>query len=285
MDVHDQHGNTNNVEYVMVTTDEGYRVEIKFPWSTIGGEPKVGGKIGLDVHVNDDDDGGERDTKLSWHDADDTAWSNPQAFGNAELAGLIGWWRFDETEGSVAKDSSGGNHDGALVGDAKWTQGKIGGAVELDGDGDFVRIPDEKAFDISGEITIICWVNFRSIPTDYTAIVTKGDNSWRLSTFGSQRKFHASVNNWQQLVVREVAANEWHHVAAVYDGKQVCIYIDGEVDVCKEWTGGIAQNDYEVLIGENAQENGRYFDGLIDDVRIYNYALSVQQVSDLYEGK
>jgi len=288
MDTHQQHGRKENIEFAMVTTEKGYRTEIKFPWSTLGRKPFTGATIGLDVHVNDDDDGGERDSKIGWNDKRDNAWSNPQAFGNAELAGLVGWWKFDETEGRTAKDSSTGSHNGTLVGDAKWTQGKIGGAIELDGDGDFVRIADKTAFDIAGQITISCWVNIRSVPYDYMAIVTKGDNSWRLSTLENQRRFHASVNDWQQFMLdgsTEVAANQWHHVAAVYDGHQMCIYVDGKVDASKSWTGGIGKNDFDVLIGENAEMKDRFFDGLIDDVRIYNYALSEKEVAALAAGQ
>ena len=70
---------------------EEYRLEARFPWSVLGAKPSAGAKIGLDVHVNDND-AGQRDTKLAWRDTSDTAYDNPQAFGNAELAGLIGWW-------------------------------------------------------------------------------------------------------------------------------------------------------------------------------------------------
>jgi hypothetical protein len=285
MGVHNQHGRLENIEFAIATTEKGYRTEIKFPWATLGRKPSVGASIGLDVHVNDDDDGGERDTKITWCDKQDTAWSNPQAFGNGELAGLVGWWKFDETEGSIAKDSSGNNHNGTLVGNAKWAQGKIGGAVELDGTSGFVQIVDKSAFNITGQITITCWANLRSVPTEYSALVTKGDNSWRLSTTPGQRKFHASVNDWQQLMVdgsTEVAADEWHHVATVYNGEEMRIYVDGRLDAAKPWKGGIAVNDFDVLIGENAEQKGRFFDGLIDDARIYNYALKESDIMALY---
>jgi hypothetical protein len=282
---HNEHGRMENIEFAMVTTEKGYRTEIKFPWATLGRKPSVGASIGLDVHVNDDDDGGERDTKITWCDKQDTAWSNPQAFGNAELAGLIGWWKFDETEGTTAKDSSDGNHNGTLNGDVKWTQGKISGAVELDGKSGFIQIADKSAFDIGGQITIASWVNIRSVPAEYTAIVTKGDSSWRLSTAQRERKFHCSVNNYNSIILdgsTEVAPNQWHHVAAVYDGQQMCIYVDGKLDATKPWKGGIAKNDFDVLIGENAEQKGRFFDGLIDDVRIYNYALKDFDIMALY---
>jgi len=279
------HNRTEGVEYSIVTKNNGYCVEIKFPWATLGTKPVAGTKIGLDVHVNDDDDGGDRDSKITWYDGTDNSWQNPQSFGNAELAGLVGWWKFDETEGTTAQDSSGNNHNGTLVGNAKWTQGKIGGAVELDGKSGFVRIADKSAFDIAGQITVACWANIRSVPAEYTAIVTKGNNSWRLSTVQSQRKFHASVNDWQQLTLdgsTEVAPNQWHHVATVYNGGEIRIYVDGKLDAAKPWKGGIAKNDFDVLIGENAEQKGRFFDGLIDDVRIYNYALKEADIIALY---
>jgi hypothetical protein len=285
MGVHNQHGRMENIEFAIVTTEKGYRTEIKFPWATLGKKPSVGSSIGLDVHVNDDDNGGERDTKITWCDKQDTAWSNPQAFGNGELAGLIGWWKLDETDGNTVKDSSGNNHNGTLIGNTKWAQGKIGGAVDLDGKSSFVQIADKSAFNIAGQITIACWANIRSVPTEYMAIVTKGDGSWRLSTAQKQRKFHCSVNNYNSIVLdgsTEVAANEWHHVAAVYNGDEVRIYVDGRLDAQKPWKGGIAANDFDVLIGENAEQKGRFFDGLIDDVRIYNYALKESDIMALF---
>jgi hypothetical protein len=282
---HNEHGRMENIEFAMATTEKGYRTEIKFPWATLGRKPSVGASIGLDVHVNDDDDGGERDSKITAFDKQDTAWNNPQAFGNAELAGLVGWWKFDETEGTTAKDSSGGNHNGTLNGNAKWAQGKIGGAVELDGKSGFVQIADKSAFDIAGQVSIACWANIRSVPYEYTAIVTKGDSSWRLSTVQLERKFHCSVNNYTNITLdgsTTVAAGEWHHVAMVYNGDEIRIYVDGKLDATKPWKGGIAVNDFDVLIGENAEQKGRSFDGLIDDVRIYNYALKEVDIMALY---
>jgi hypothetical protein len=293
MGVHNQHGRVENIEFAMVTTPTGYRTEIKFPWATLGRKPAAGATIGLDVEVNDDDSG-KRDHKIAWFAEQDNAWENPQAFGNAELAGLVGWWKFDETEGSTAKDSSGSNHNGTLIGNAKWARGKIGGAVDLDGKSGFVQIADsprfageagKSAFNIAGQITIACWANIRSVPCEYMAIVTKGDDSWRLSTAQQQRKFHCSVNNYNNIVLdgsTEVAASEWHYVAMVYNGDEIRIYVDGKLDATKPWKGGIAVNDFDVLIGENAEQKGRFFDGLVDDVRVYNYALKKGDIIALY---
>jgi hypothetical protein len=288
-----KHNRTDGVRYALVTTDKGYRVEIAFPWSTLGTKPSTGAKIGLDVQANDNRGNGMRDAKIAWHDQYDNAWRNPQVFGNAELVGLAGWWKFDETSGNIAADSSGGNHNGTLIGNVKWAKGRIGGAIELDGHDSFVRIADKSAFDMADEVTVACWVNFRSVPVEWTAIVTKGDSAWRLSTVNRERKFHMSVNDYNRNDLDTISLNgsstmsdgEWHHVAAVYNGSVMKLYVDGKLDATKPWDGGIAKNNFNVLIGENAEKSGRCFDGLIDDVRIYNYALSESEIKALAAGQ
>jgi len=279
-----KHKRTEGVQYALVTTDKGYRVEVKFPWSALGVKPSAGAKIGLDVHVNDSDGGGKRKTKITWHDRQDNAWQSPAAFGNAELAGLVGWWKFDETHGTTAADSSGGNHTGTLVGNAKWGRGKIGGAVDLDGHDGFVRIADKSAFDFAGAVSVSCWVQIRTVPVGWMAIVTKGDNSWRLSTSNQEEKFHFSVNDWNRAAINgatTVTSGEWHHVAGVYDGSAMSLYVDGKLDATHPWSEGIGRNNFDLLIGENAEKKGRCFDGLIEDVRIYNYALSEGEIKAL----
>ena len=282
------HSRTNDVKYAVVTTDKGYRLEAAFPWTTLGVKPSAGAKIGMEVQVNDNQGNKERDGKISWHDDNDRAWQSPQAFGNGELAGLIGWWKFDETDGSTAKDSSGNHHDGKLVGNAKWAQGKNGGAIALDGSGSFVQIADKSAFDMGGEITIAGWVNIHSASADWMAIVTKGDSAWRLSTVARENHFHFSVNAPSEAFINSSTTfgfNEWHYVTAVCDGRTVRLYMDGKPDGESPWTGGIAKNDADVLIGENVEQPNRCFDGRIDDVRIYNYALSESEIKALAAGR
>jgi hypothetical protein len=272
------------VRFAMVKTEKGYRLEAAFPWSAFAAKPSAGATIGLDIHVNDDDNGGQRDHKIAWHDTSDNAWQSPQSFGNGLLGGLVGWWKFDESQGTTAKDSSGFNHDGTLVGNAKWSAGKIGGAVKLDGNGSFVRIADKSAFNMANEVTVAGWVNIHSVPSEWTAIATKGDNAWRLSTANQDRKFHFSVNDWDRISVNSsttVDANTWRHVAAVHDGREAKLYVDGKLDSQQPWTNGIGRNNFDVLIGENAERKGRCFDGLIDDVRIYSYALTEGEIKAL----
>jgi hypothetical protein len=185
-------------------------------------------------------------------------------------------------------DSSGNANDGTLQGDPIWqpSAGKFDGAILFDGDGDYVHIENESNFDIAGQITVSAWVNISSVPAEWAAIVTKGDSAWRLSTDAADRRFHFAINHNTWLNGQKVvSANEWHHIVGIYDGTQMRTFIDGAIDVSRLCQDSIGSNDYPVYIGENAEITGRCWDGLIDDVRIYSYALSEAEVADIYSGK
>jgi hypothetical protein len=75
-----------DVDYALVTTDNGYRIEVKLPWMSIMGEPPTPGQeIGFDVWINDDDDGGERDSQISWYSTDGNGWQDPSVWAVAVL--------------------------------------------------------------------------------------------------------------------------------------------------------------------------------------------------------
>jgi hypothetical protein len=279
--------NIQGIELSMENTDGGYIAEIKFPFAAIGVTPKPGSSIGLDVQVNDDDNGGDRDSKIAWCATQDNAWENPSVFGIAELAGLVGFWKLDESQGGNVSDSSGNNNNGSLVGDPQWkpSGGILGGALEFDGDGDYVEIENESNFDFAGQVTVAAWANVASVPMEWAAIVSKGDSAWRISTERSERRFHFAVDAGTYISGQKVVdAGEWHHVAGVYDGSQMRLYVDGQLDASGSHKGHIGQNDHPVYIGENAEQTGRFWHGLIDDVRIYNYNLSKKEIKALYDA-
>jgi hypothetical protein len=163
--------------------------------------------------------------------------------------------------------------------------GKLGGALEFDGSGDYVKIDNEAAFDLTSQITISAWVNITSVPQEWTGIITKGDSAWRLSTSFANNVFHFGISRGDYLNGRAaVDSGQWHNVVCIYDGQTMSIYVDGKLDVSRPRTGLIGTNDFPVCIGENIELTGRCFHGLIDDVRIYNYALSEDEVAELYNN-
>ena len=293
-----EHGRLNGVTFAMVPTENGYRTEIKFPWSTLGTESSAGMKIGLDVHVNDDDDGGDRDTKMTWRGKEDNAWQTPRAFGTAELAGLIAWWKLDESGGRDVADASGyGNVGKILNGEPRWqtTGGKIGGALRFGGNGDWVHVANESKFDCVAAVTVAAWIKVNRFDKEYQAIVTKGDSAWRIQRnqntdaleFACSGLAIPGGDQWGGLYGnRSVNDGKWHHVAGVYDGQKMYLYVDGVVDSSQPASGGINTNDEPVYIGENSEMTGRFWNGLIDDVRVYNFALDQTGIEALYnEGK
>lgn len=210
--------------------------------------------------------------------------------GGDLVRGLVGRWTFDEGEGTTARDSSGGANHGKVTGGAKWKEGKIGGALEFDGIDDFVSIPNESSFDITGSITVSAWIKVESFSKEWQAIVTKGDRAWRLHRASDTERVGWACSDLARKQVgdlfgkKAVMDDRWHHIAGVLDGKQMSIFVDGTLDASAESSPNISVNDFPVLIGANAQVKERLFRGLIDDVRIYNRALSIDEIRTLSKG-
>ncbi|UCF14128.1 MAG: LamG domain-containing protein [Phycisphaerales bacterium] len=206
---------------------------------------------------------------------------------------LVAWWKLDDASGNYATDSSGNGHDGLLQGDPDWIDGVVGGALLFDGDGDFVNVGKDPDFEIRDEITVSAWMKSGGFDRQWETIISKGDSSWRL-----QRHWGSTALEFACTGVAVVGANfgdvygksdvddgRWHHVAGVYDGKMMYLYLDGTVDASGKASGRIRLNDHPVYIGENAEKANRFWKGMIDDVRVYNYALAAEDIRALrYAG-
>ncbi|MBN2565941.1 MAG: fibronectin type III domain-containing protein, partial [Candidatus Eisenbacteria bacterium] len=214
---------------------------------------------------------------------------SPEAEALGLSSGLVGHWRLGETSGTVAADSSGNGNAGTLSG-ADFVDcsvaGAIGGAVHLDGTGDIITIGNEPVFDIGGQITVAAWIKVNSFTAAWQAIVTKGDSAWRVARNDSLDTLKFNCNGLAGATgvvsATSVADGEWHHVAGVYDGSSLRIYVDGLLDALAVASGSIAANDFPVVIGANAEMDGREWGGDVDDVRVYDRALSAGEVALLY---
>ena len=205
---------------------------------------------------------------------------------------LIAWWKLDDGSGNTAIDSSGNAHNGMLVGDTSWVNGIDGAALAFDGDGDYVDIGKDPSFDIKNQITVSAWIKVNAFNRSWQAIVAKGDRAWRLQrNIGDSTLEFAcsglvvSGTDWGQIYgTTDVNDGHWHHVAGVYDQEKLYLYIDGSLDASAEAPGKIRVNDEPVYIGENSQTPNRFWNGLIDDVRIYSYALSAEEISEIAQN-
>ncbi len=192
--------------------------------------------------------------------------------------GLIAYYALD---GDVS-DGSGNGLDGTVVGNPTFVEGTIGMAIDLNGD-DYVDCGSDAMFDLTDQITVSTWVNIRSIASEWAAVVAKGEYAWRISSSGGGTNYHFGINYWQTSNPSvdgdtEVGTGEWHHVCGTYDGAEIRLYLDGAVDSSISNETGIGTNTANLLIGENPESTGRLWDGMIDEIMIYDRALSAGEV-------
>jgi probable HAF family extracellular repeat protein len=166
-------------------------------------------------------------------------------------------------------------------------------ALAFDGSTSYVLLPNESYFDFPGAFSIECWINVTAFTSNWQAIVTKGDSSWRVHRGFSSNSLAFSTTGLNPngttdpdlYGTRNVNDGLWHHVAAVYDGTNKYLYVDGTLDASVAVTGTLATNTYAVEIGENAEQTARIWDGKIDEVRLWNAALSQTTISNwMWQG-
>ncbi len=237
----------------------------------------------------------ERDTTYYWR-VDEVQPDGSVAAGNVwnfNTGGLVGWWKLDEGSGNIAADSGDKGLDGSLVGDTSWVDGIIEGALAFDGDGDYVDLGKDAGFDITRQITISTWIKVNAFDKKFQSIITKGDSAWRLHRHRGKNALQFTCsglvvpdNRWGNISgTADVNDGQWHHAVGTYDGSQICLYVDGRLDVSSTASGTININDQPVYIGENSERPSRFWNGLIDDVRLYSYALTADEVAAIYADR
>ncbi|KPK34154.1 MAG: hypothetical protein AMJ65_18750 [Phycisphaerae bacterium SG8_4] len=197
--------------------------------------------------------------------------------------GLVAWYRFD----GDASDSSGNNLHGTEMGNPTYEAGVFGQAISLDGDGDYVDCGLDPKFDITEFITFTYWIKVAEFDRQWNTVISRGDDSWRSSRADLNPFMEAAVGGTSGNYlygVTPVDDGEWHHVGWVYDGTMSYLYVDGEVDATEENSGQITVSSYPLYIGDNSQATGRFWNGLIDDVMIYNRALTQDEVQRVMQS-
>jgi len=161
--------------------------------------------------------------------------------------------------------------------------------LDFDGHGDYVDCGNPDVFNFDEQVTAGAWINLRSIPGEWLTVVAKGQDGWRLALTRRMPSFNFSVAGRAfgypaAYSATQVAFGEWHHVCSTYDGQTIRIYIDGQMDGTFNHTHGIATNNANLLIGDNPQATGRFWDGLIDEVFVFSRALSDDEIRVVMQG-
>lgn len=196
----------------------------------------------------------------------------------ADQAGLVAAYNFDEGSGTAVTDRSGLGHGGTIR-EATWATGKNGGALSFDGVNDWVTIADADDLDLTGAMTLEAWVNLTH-NTGWRAVVYKERDVYYLyaSTSSNRPAVGSKIGGYREnFGPTQLGTGNWIHLAGTYDGAMQRLYVNGVQVASRAQTGAIEVGTGPLRIGGNATF-GEYFGGRVDDVRIYNRALSAAEI-------
>jgi hypothetical protein len=184
----------------------------------------------------------------------------------------IGAWALNEGSGTKATDSSGNGRNGALVNAPEWVAGKYGGGLKFDGVNDYVTIGD---LDLAGPFTVSFWANALQLSGGCTGSVVMKRYDYGLEVcYG---KMLGQVGEFNEDIAYTIPqANVWNYYALVYDGTTAHLYVNGTETASKQRTH--TSNNDPLMFGAWTTTS-EFFNGVLDEVRIYNRALSASEVS------
>ncbi|AQT69446.1 Chitinase A precursor [Anaerohalosphaera lusitana] len=205
--------------------------------------------------------------------------------------GLAAVWKFDEGSGEIANDSSAMNNDAILGNGAVWTTGVNGSAVSFDGVDDYVAANDSASLNLTGSLSVAAWIKPNSFGSrGYGRILDKGANSAGYSFFVNHKFGGLSFATYGGPVADSndnvITTGKWQHVAMVYDqaAETVTFYVDGvRAGMVSHKSVPNDSSRSPLTIGIRGQDMERAFDGIIDEVHLYDYAVSESEVQVLAE--
>jgi hypothetical protein len=196
--------------------------------------------------------------------------------------GLVASYSFNEGSGSTLNDRAGKGHAGTISGAAWTTQGKYGGALSFDGINDWVTVNDTAALDLTTGMTLEAWVRPSSLSDWRTVLLKQGSGGLTYSLYASNDdslpESDIYVGGDKMAGAPEaLLLNAWSHLAATYDGTRLRLYVNGVEVGSRSLSGAMATSTGVLRIGGNSVWD-EFFEGGIDEIRIYNRALTPAEI-------
>lgn len=197
----------------------------------------------------------------------------------ADPTGLVAQYSFNEGTGTTAGDSSGRGNAGTLSGPA-WAAGKTGGGLSFDGTNDSVTVPDASSLDLTTGMTLEAWVKPRVASSGWRSAILKerpGGLTYALYPRNGAGAPNAAAGSTDVNGPSALRIGAWSHLAATFDGTSLRLYVNG-AQVAKEVRPtSLPVSSGPLKLGGNSIW-GEWFDGTLDDVRVYNRALTASEV-------
>jgi hypothetical protein len=237
---------------------------------------------------------GEKDRKfVCYQDGGNYYWEQTAPDWREEASttikeGLVGHWTFNEGSGTTAYDYSGNNNHGTLS-NPNWPQGE-GWALDFDGTDDYIDAGNDASLNFTTEdFTTGFWIKVGEVTDTYGGIVADYNTGqgWIIAIAGANQAlafYDAPTDTWNNSVTSPLNDGLYHHVVTVKEGTILYVYLDG-IEVNQISVSAVFDSDINESIEIGRYTDDRNYDGQIDDVRIYNRALSASEISDLYNGK
>jgi len=193
---------------------------------------------------------------------------------------LILYLPFEEGKGDTTKDESEYGHDGELVNNPKWVDGKMGKALEFGGN-NYVQVPITDELQLREVFTAEFWVKRDSAQAStWNYMVAAGSLKWAVIYNTDQKVYiYSNTGAWGQRIVTDIPLTEdWTHIAATYDiKKEVKLYFNGEDAGTGAKPTAVVEIDGSIMAG--ARHPGQeFFTGIIDEVALYNRILDIEEI-------
>jgi hypothetical protein len=206
----------------------------------------------------------------------------PSQQATAANAGLVAAYGFDEGSGTTVTDASGNGNTGTISGATWAASGKYGKALQFNGTNARVNVPDAASLHLSGGMTLEAWVNPSTVNGNWRDVIYKGNDNYYLEATSTNASkpdagLIAGGSYGDAYGSAALPANSWSYLAETYDGSNVRLYINGTQVASTAHTGAISTSTNQLQIGGDSIY-GQYFAGLIDEVRVYNTALTATQI-------
>jgi len=185
--------------------------------------------------------------------------------------GLLGYWDLDKGFGDVAPDQSGNDHNGRLINDAVWVDGKFGHAVELREDGKIV-VPHADSLNTPDSLTLMFWL----LPDSLKGSIISKTGAYQVSFMNGQIVW---IQQGQPMLrTPQLKKLEWTHVAFTFDGNTLKAYLNGELVSTRDLPLPLPVSDNDLVMG------GDGFRGILDEISLWDQALTHQEISKTLNG-